>query len=98
MIDGGKLLLLPARPQIKVTYSWLTAHAGHAHPHPRPAPPGTGFTWTHAPLPGSPAIDAGKNFSGSATDQRGAARTIDYSGVPNAPDGDGTDIGAVEVQ
>ena len=57
-----------------------------------------GPTWTHAPLPGSPAIDAGKNFSGSATDQRGAARTIDYSGVPNAPDGDGTDIGAVEVQ
>lgn len=30
-IAGGKLLLVPARPQIKVTYSWLTAHAGHAH-------------------------------------------------------------------
>ena len=57
-----------------------------------------GPTWTHAPLPGSPAIDAGKNFSGSATDQRGLPRTLDYLGVPNAPAGDGSDIGAVEVQ
>jgi hypothetical protein len=57
-----------------------------------------GPTWTHAPLPGSPAIDQGFNFSGSASDQRGGARTVDYSGVANAPDGDGTDIGAVEVQ
>lgn len=30
-IVGGTLLLVPARPQIRVTYSWLTAHAGHAH-------------------------------------------------------------------
>src|SRR5262245_53045790 len=57
-----------------------------------------GPTFSHAPLPGSPAIDQGKNLSGSATDQRGGARTADYSGVLNAPGGDGTDIGAVEVQ
>lgn len=57
-----------------------------------------GPTWTHAPLPGSPAIDRGYNFSGAATDQRGFARTFDDSGVPNAPGGDGTDIGAVEAQ
>jgi len=38
MVDGGTIiggkLLVPARPEIKVTYSWLTEHshhAGHAH-------------------------------------------------------------------
>jgi len=57
-----------------------------------------GPTLTHSPLPGSPAIDQGFNLSGAATDQRGGARTADYSGIPNASGGDGTDIGAVEVQ
>jgi hypothetical protein len=57
-----------------------------------------GPTFTQAPLPGSPAIDAGKNFSGSATDQRGFARTLNIAGVPNSAGGDGTDIGAVEFQ
>jgi hypothetical protein len=56
-----------------------------------------GPTFTHAPLPGSPAIDAGKNFSGSATDQRGLPRTLNLAGIPNAAGGDGTDIGAVEM-
>ena len=55
-----------------------------------------GPTLTHAPLCGSPAIDAGKNFSVSATDQRGAPRTFDYPGIANATGGDGTNIGAVE--
>jgi len=37
-VEGGSVsngrLLVPARPQIKVTYSWVTAHAGHAgHAH-----------------------------------------------------------------
>ncbi len=57
-----------------------------------------GPTFTHAPLCGSPAIDAGTNFTGSATDQRGLPRTFDDPGIANATGGDGTDIGAVEVQ
>ena len=59
-----------------------------------------GPTFTHALLPGSPAIDKGFNFSGSTNDQRGVGfvRTIDDPGLTNAPGGDGTDIGAFEVQ
>jgi hypothetical protein len=57
-----------------------------------------GPTFTFAPLPGSPAIDRGKNFSGFATDQRGFPRTNDDLSLPNATGGDGTDIGAFEFQ
>ncbi len=59
-----------------------------------------GPTSTHGLLPGSPAIDKGKNFSGSTTDQRGTpfARTYDDPAIANATGGDGTDIGAFEVQ
>ncbi len=57
-----------------------------------------GPTLTHAPLPGSPAIDRGRNFSGSTQDQRGLPRTIDMADILNATGGDGTDIGAVETQ
>ena len=57
-----------------------------------------GPTLTQVPLPGSPAIDRGKNFGASATDQCGFARTLDIAGVPNAAGGDGTHIGAVESQ
>jgi hypothetical protein len=59
-----------------------------------------GPTFTQALLPGSPAIDKGKNFSGSTTDQRGTgfARTFDDPSIANASGGDGTDIGAFEVQ
>src|SRR5436190_2167770 len=57
-----------------------------------------GPTFTHALLPGSPAIDKGKNFNGSTTDQRGLPRTFDDPTVSNATGGDGTDIGAFEVQ
>jgi hypothetical protein len=59
-----------------------------------------GPTFTHAPLTGSPAIDAGKNFTATTRDQRGAnfVRTFDDSSVANANGGDGTDIGAFEVQ
>ena len=45
-----------------------------------------GPTWTHALLPGSPAIDAGDNTVCSATDQRGVAR----------PQGAACDIGSYE--
>jgi hypothetical protein len=51
---------------------------------------------THALLAGSPAIDAGTN-SGVAFDARGQPRTIDNPAVTNAFGGDGTDIGAFEM-
>lgn len=59
-----------------------------------------GPTFTHAPLTGSPAIDAGKNFTAGTTDQRGFGfvRTFDDTSIANATGGDGTDIGALEVQ
>jgi hypothetical protein len=59
-----------------------------------------GPTFTHALLCGSPAIDHGFNFARSANDQRGTGfiRTLDDPAVPNALGGDGTDIGAYEVQ
>ncbi len=52
-----------------------------------------GSTLTRAPLPGSPAIDAGANLGCPAIDQRGVARPIDGNS-------DGSvvcDIGAVEA-
>src|SRR5207244_168475 len=56
-----------------------------------------GPTQTHALLTGSPAIDAGLNVAGSGADQRGDGfdRTV---GSANVSGGDGTDIGAFEVQ
>jgi len=54
-----------------------------------------GPTKTHALLSGSPAIEAG-NSSASNTDQRGFARPVDSPSIANV--GDGSDIGAYEVQ
>jgi hypothetical protein len=56
-----------------------------------------GRTSTHALLAGSVAIDKG-NSAGSTIDQRGYVRPIDIAGIPNAPGGDGADIGAFEFQ
>jgi hypothetical protein len=56
-----------------------------------------GKTKTMLPQTGSPAIDKGKAF-GQLSDQRGLLRTFDVPGVRNATGGDGTDVGAVEVQ
>jgi predicted outer membrane repeat protein len=63
-----------------------------------------GPTKTIALLPGSPAIDQGKNTATDAlgapilTDQRGTGfvRTLDFPALANAAGGDGTDIGAFE--
>jgi hypothetical protein len=44
----------------------------------------------------SPAINQGKSF-GLTTDQRGYPRPFPYSGVADAPGGDGSDIGAYEL-
>lgn len=51
---------------------------------------------TMMPLINSPALDKGKSF-GLGLDARGALRTIDSPAFPNAPGGDGTDIGAAEL-
>lgn len=56
-----------------------------------------GRTSTHALLAGSVAIDKG-NSAGSTIDQRGYVRPIDIAGIPNAPGGDGADIGAFESE
>ncbi len=60
-----------------------------------------GPTLTHALLPGSPAIDQGKSFRGKSfggsADQRGRHRPHDFASILNAPGGDGSDIGAFEL-
>jgi hypothetical protein len=56
-----------------------------------------GPTETMALMAGSPAIDTGNSF-GLNTDQSGQTRPVDFSGVANAASGDGSDIGAFEVQ
>ena len=64
-----------------------------------------GLTPTHALDPLSMAIDRGITslppffaFVDPVTDQRGLLRTLDFPGRPNATGGDGTDIGAFELQ
>ena len=49
-------------------------------------------------LPGSPAIDKGKDIGGTGHDQRGLARPFDFATIPNAIGGDGSDIGALELK
>ena len=56
-----------------------------------------GPTLTLSLKPGSPAIDHG-NSPSLTNDQRGLARLYDDSAVPNAPGGDGSDVGAFELQ
>jgi hypothetical protein len=57
-----------------------------------------GPTPTIALLEGSPAIDQGLSTAGEVVDQRGLTRPVEIPGVANAAGGDGTDIGAFEVQ
>jgi CSLREA domain-containing protein len=56
-----------------------------------------GPTKTQALLSDSTAIDRG-NSSGFNIDQRGFVRPVDTPSLPNASGGDGSDIGAYEVQ
>jgi len=55
-----------------------------------------GPTPTHALLSGSPAINQGNSF-GIHVDQRGHHRPYKYPGIGFAPGGDGSDIGAFEL-
>ena len=54
-----------------------------------------GETLTHMPAITSPAVDKGDAEVRLDVDQRDVRRTVD-TGAPNAVNGDGTDIGAVE--
>jgi hypothetical protein len=54
-----------------------------------------GPVWTMCPLAGSPARDKGR--SDLATDARGGPRIVDFPNILNASGGDGSDIGALEV-
>ncbi|HEX5983391.1 MAG TPA: choice-of-anchor Q domain-containing protein [Solirubrobacterales bacterium] len=56
-----------------------------------------GPTPTHALLPGSIAIDRGRSF-GSGIDQRGLPRPSDFAAIADKEGGDGSDIGAFELQ
>lgn len=56
-----------------------------------------GAPLTHALMSSmSPAVDKGDNSSKLPTDQRGSSRTSNFPAIANA--GDGTDIGAFELQ
>lgn len=57
-----------------------------------------GTTQTMALLPASPAIDKSSAVSGITADQRGLARPVDLASYTNAGGGDGSDIGACELQ
>jgi hypothetical protein len=54
-----------------------------------------GRTWTHALLPGSPAIDHGNNVAGLAIDQRAFDETVSRRGYERVV-GPSADIGAFE--
>jgi len=56
-----------------------------------------GPTPTHALVSPSIAIDQGNSF-GLTTDQRGNTRPCDIATIPNASGGDGSDVGAFELQ
>ena len=75
---------------------WITSDILTFDPRLGPLQDNGGLTWTHALLADSPAIDAGS--SGLATtDQRGEPRVVDTPALANAAGGDGSDIGALEV-
>jgi Ca2+-binding RTX toxin-like protein len=56
-----------------------------------------GLTRTMALPITSPAVDAGVS-TGGPNDQRDKPRAFDHAGAPNAPGGNGSDIGAFELQ
>jgi hypothetical protein len=66
------------------------------HPQLGPLAQNGGGMPTHAVLKTSPVLDAGNSF-GLRIDERFAPRPFDFIFVPNAPGGDGSDIGAFEL-
>jgi hypothetical protein len=88
---SGSCLSSPAEPT-DLTSDPLLSAAGLAN--------NGGPTATIALQPASPAIDAGSNtgVTDPTHDQRGLTRPVEFSGIPNAAGGNGTDIGPFEVQ
>jgi hypothetical protein len=76
-------------------FDQATDHAS-ANPLLGPLADNGGPTQTMAMSPLSPALD--QAVAADTTDQRGQPRTIDFAELGNAPGGDGTDIGAYELQ
>jgi CSLREA domain-containing protein len=78
---------------------FLTAAGDQINTDPKlgPLQNNNGPTQTMALLHGSPAWDKGKNF-GVTTDALGLPRPFDVPTLANASGGDGSDIGAVEMQ
>jgi hypothetical protein len=88
--SGGAITPLQATDQIGTPSSPINPMLG-------PLQDNGGPTETQALLSGSTAIDKGNSF-GSTSDQRGFTRPVDNPAIPNATGGDGSDIGAFEVQ
>jgi len=80
VVGFGNLVVASNKP--------LPADTLHADPLLAPLNNNGGRTFTHALLPGSPAIDAGNNTRYFDSDQRGAPRVV----------GESADIGAYELQ
>jgi hypothetical protein len=68
-----------------------------ANPQLGPLQNNGGPTPTEALPASSPAVDKGAAF-GLTSDQRGVLRPIDFPSIPNTAGGDGSDIGAFELQ
>ena len=100
--DAGTISSLGFNLSSDDASGFLTSATDQINTDPRlgPLQDNGGPTFTHVLLCGSSAIDKGKNLSALTTDQRGSGfvRTFDNDGVPNATNGDGTDIGAIEFQ
>jgi hypothetical protein len=91
LIQNNAATLTPATPT--VTATTITG----VNPDLGPLQENGGPTWTMAPLPGSPVINAGSAVPliSSSTDQRGLSRPYVLPGYPSP--GDGSDLGAVEI-
>jgi CSLREA domain-containing protein len=91
-IGDGSIGLTGTGDQVGTAVSPLNAKLG-------PLANNGGLTQTMALLIGSPAIDKGKSFGPTPdTDQRGLPRPVNDPAIQNASGGDGSDIGAFEVQ
>jgi hypothetical protein len=90
--NGVDTIVTPAQPTDQ-----LGSPSAQIDPMLGPLQDNGGPTFTRALFSGSPARDKG-NSSGATTDQRGFTRPVDNPSIPNAAGGDGSDIGAFEIQ